>query len=102
MELIRYVDSVNVRFGATTECFSTETPEAKALEKRALEHDLHLLQAQCKHLGTENNLRILENLYEFLRTQADFRFHTPVEHIDPAGEGYRLTLEGGKRWSAPI
>ena len=96
MELIRYVDSVNVRFGATTECFSTETPEAKALEKRALEHDLHLLQAQCKHLGTENNLRILENLYEFLRTQADFRFQTPVEHIDPAGEGYRLTLEGGE------
>ena len=26
MDLIRYVDSVNVRFGATTECFSTATP----------------------------------------------------------------------------
>ena len=96
MNLIEYVDSINVAHGATIERYSTSTPEARALEIEALKYDLHLLQAQCKHLGTENNLRILENLYEFLRTQADFRFQTPVEHIDPAGEGYRLTLEGGE------
>ena len=32
----------------------------------ALAYDLHLLQARCKHLGTENNLRILTNIYEGL------------------------------------
>ncbi len=97
MDLIRYVDKVNVQFGATTECFSTDSPAARALEKRALEHDLHLLQAQCKHLGTENNLKILERLYEYLREQhIDFRFRTAVKHIDPAGEGYRLTLASGE------
>ena len=96
MDLIRYVDSVNVHFGATTQCFSTETPAARELEKKALEHDLHLLQAQCKHLGTENNLKILANIYEFLRTQIDYRFRTAVSRIDPAGEGYRLTLEKGE------
>ena len=95
MDLIRYVDAVNVRFGATTQCFSTDTPAARQLEKKALEHDLHLLQAQCKHLGTENNLKILANLYEHLREQIDYRFRTAVSHIDPAGEGYRLTLENG-------
>ena len=36
MELIDYVDSINVAHGATTQCFSTATPEAKALERRAL------------------------------------------------------------------
>ena len=77
MELIDYVDEINTAHGATREVFSTETPAAQALRKKALEFDLHLLQARVKHLGTENNLRILENLYEFLRTQADFRFHTP-------------------------
>ncbi|MCD7837642.1 MAG: FAD-dependent oxidoreductase, partial [Clostridiales bacterium] len=97
MDLIRYVDKVNVQFGATTECFSTDSPAARALEKRALEHDLHLLQAQCKHLGTENNLKILERLYEYLREQhIDFRFRTAVKHIDPKGEGYRLTLASGE------
>ena len=95
MDLIRYVDSVNVRFGATTECFSTATPEAQALEKKALENDLHLLQAQCKHLGTENNLRILANIYEHLKDKIDYRFRTAVKTIDRQDEGYHLELENG-------
>ena len=66
MRLIDYVDSVNVRFGATTEIFSTDSPEARAIEKKALENDLHLLQARCKHLGTERNLKILTNIYEYM------------------------------------
>ena len=96
MELIRYVDSVNVQFGATTQCFSTETPEAKALEKKALAYDLHLLQAQCKHLGTENNLRILANIYEYLKDKIDYRFRTAVEQINPIDTGYQLTLKNGE------
>ena len=95
MELIEYVDSVNVAHGATTEVYSTQTPEARALERRALAHDLHLLQARCKHLGTENNLRILTNIYEGLRDKVEFRFNTAVEAIDREGEGYRLTLASG-------
>ena len=89
------MDSVNVRFGATTECFSTATPEAQALEKKALENDLHLLQAQCKHLGTENNLRILANIYEHLKDKIDYRFRTAVKTIDQQDEGYHLELENG-------
>ena len=99
MELIEYVDSVNVAHGATTEVYSTQTPEAKALERKALAHDLHLLQARCKHLGTENNLRILTNIYEGLRDKVEFRFNTAVEAIDREGAGYRLTLANGEEIS---
>ena len=99
MELIEYVDSVNVAYGATTEVYSTQTPEARALERKALAHDLHLLQARCKHLGTENNLRILTNIYEVLRDKVEFRFNTAVEVIDRDGEGYLLTLAGGEELS---
>ena len=95
MELIDYVDSINVHHGATTQCFSTATPEAKALERRALAYDLHLLQARCKHLGTENNLRILTNIYEGLRDKLEFRFHTEVTSIARDGAGYRLSLAQG-------
>ena len=35
MELIHYVDDVNVAHGATTSYFSTTTPEAQALAKKA-------------------------------------------------------------------
>ena len=67
MDLIGYVDSLNVKHGATTEVYSTSTPQARALEREALKYDLHLLQAQCKHLGTENNLKILTSIYEAIR-----------------------------------
>ncbi|MBR4098620.1 MAG: NAD(P)/FAD-dependent oxidoreductase [Clostridium sp.] len=95
MDLIEYVDSINVAHGATNEIFSTQSPEAKALARRALGYDLHLLQARCKHLGTENNLRILTNIYEGLQNMLEFRFNTPVDRIDREGSGYRLTLTKG-------
>ena len=96
MELIDYVDAINVEHGATTEVYSTSTPEARALERRALQYDLHLLQARCKHLGTENNLRILQSIYEEVRQGVEFRFHTAVARIeDLKGEGYRLITDKG-------
>ena len=96
MELIDYVDSINVLHGATTEVYSTETPAARELERRALAYDLHLLQARCKHLGTENNLRILTNIYEGLKDKLEFRFNTAVDHIAQDGGGFRLTLAKGE------
>ncbi len=96
MALIDYVDSVNVHFGATEEVFTTDSPEARLLERRALEHDLHLLQARCKHLGTERNLKILTNIYEFMRDKCEFRFNTAVDSVTPlSGGGYRLHLRDG-------
>jgi uncharacterized FAD-dependent dehydrogenase len=67
MDLIYYVDKINVEFGAVKEVFSTNTDEAKKIEKKALENDLHLLHAVVKHLGTENNFSILSGLYEYLK-----------------------------------
>lgn len=96
MELIDYVDSINVEHGATTEIFSTDTPEAKAIEVKALQNDLHLLGARCKHLGTENNLKILQSIYEHMKDHVEFRFHAPVRTIarDENGE-YTLGLDDG-------
>jgi len=96
MELIDYVDSINVEHGATDQVFSTDTPAARALEKHALEYDLHLLQARCKHLGTENNLKILQSIYETMRPHMEYRFRTAVTSIERLeGEGYRLTTQQG-------
>ena len=102
MELIEYVDSINVRHGATTEIYSTDTPAARKLEKQALEHDLHLLQARCKHLGTENNLKILTNIYEAMADKHTWMFNTAVTaiHTDDAG-GYSVVTEKGDTFSAP-
>ena len=95
LSLIDYVDAVNVAHGATTEIFSTESAEARELEQKALAHDLHLLQARCKHLGTERNLKILTNIYEDMKDRCEFRFHTGVESIEKMDEGFRLMLSDG-------
>lgn len=98
MDLIDYVDEINTAHGATREVFSTNTPEAQALRKRALESDLHLLQARVKHLGTENNLRILTNIYEDLRKNIDFQFNTTVTAIRQAEGGYILETANGDEY----
>ncbi|EPR09221.1 NAD(P)/FAD-dependent oxidoreductase [Ruminiclostridium papyrosolvens] len=97
MNLINYVDNVNVEFGATKEMFSTYTDEAKAIEKRALENDLHLLQASVKHLGTENNLEILKRLYNYLLERLELMCNTQVLNIEPCKDGgYAVELHDGQ------
>lgn len=95
LRLIDYVDTINMQFGATDQVFSTDSPAAKKLAKDALGFDLHLLQARCKHLGTENNLKILQNIYEDVKNRVEYRFHTEVTEIESADGGYRLhTVKG--------
>ncbi len=96
LDLIEYVDSINVKFGASLKRYSTDTPEARLLEKRALENDLHLLKAQVKHLGTERNLEILKQQYNYLDERIDLMCNTNVDKIEKLDEGFRLTINGGE------
>ncbi len=92
MELIEYVDELNCRHGAPGEYFSTKN---SAIGVQALKHDLHLLNAKVRHLGTENNLVIMENIYAFLKDKIDIRCNTAVSAIERCGETFRLALEKG-------
>lgn len=96
-ELIDYVDSVNVKFGATEETFSTSTKEAKEIERLALQNDLHLLHAKVKHLGTENNLEILKRMYEYLKDKMDIRCNVKVKEID---FNFGVVLDDGTKISS--
>ena len=97
MELIEYVDKVNQKFGATTDVFSTSTPAAELIRLRAISHDLHLLDARCKHLGTERNREILTAQAEFLSLRLDLHCNTRVVSFDPDKEkGYRLETNQGE------
>lgn len=95
IELINYVDSINMLFGATAKTFSTTTKEAKKIEKRALENDLHLLHAKVKHLGTERNLEILKSVYNYLNNCIEILCNTKVENININKDTYVLEFESG-------
>ena len=98
MELIEYVDDINMEHGAPAKVFTTA---GSNIGKRALENDLHLLDASVRHLGTENNLHMLEKTYEYLKDKVEFRFECPVQHIEVDGKGANaLRLENGERLEA--
>lgn len=80
-ELIRYVDSVNLKHGATENITDPYTEKVKEIEKLGYGHGLKLLRAKLRHLGTEQNLKILQSIYEELKTKIDFSFGKKVSDI---------------------
>ena len=94
MDLIKYVDKINMKHGAPAQVFSTKDSNIGQL---ALQHDLHLLSASVRHLGTENNLQMLKATYEYLKDKVEFRFECPVTHIHSDGQGHNsIELESGE------
>lgn len=91
MDLIEYVDGINLKYGAPAEYFSTKGSQ---LGKQALAYDLHLLDAKVRHLGTENNLHILEQLYEYLKIRAAILCNAEVTAISRTDAGFSLELSG--------
>lgn len=88
LELMRYVDDINVRYGGEgTKLYSTAGTKFK---KQCMQNDLHLLDASVRHLGTDINYVVLENLYNYLKDKVEFFFDTPVESVEVLEEGYRL------------
>lgn len=80
LELMKYVDDINMKNGgAGTKMFSTENSEIKAL---CLRNKLYLLDAQIRHLGTDKNYVVLQNLYNQLKEKVDFYFNEPVTLVD--------------------
>ena len=86
IELMQYVDSLNMQFGGQgTRLYSTAGTD---LKKLCIQNGLHLLDASVRHLGTDINYKVLENLYAELEGKVDFYFDRPVDEV--------RVLNGGK------
>jgi len=88
LDLMHYVDEINMRFGGEgTKLYSTAGSRFKTL---CIQNDLHLLDASVRHLGTDINYIVLENLYEYLKNKVDFFFDTYVEGVTVLENGYEV------------
>ncbi len=88
LDLMKYVDEINLRYGGEgTKLYSTAGSKFK---KMCMQNDLHLLNASVRHLGTDINYIVLENLYDDLTNKVDFFFDTPVEHVKVIDGGYEV------------
>mgnify|MGYP000058244585 CR=1 FL=1 len=69
LDLMRYVDDINVSYGGQdTKMYSTAGTKFKKL---CMQNKLKLLDASVRHLGTDINYVVLENLYAKLKELCD-------------------------------
>ena len=88
IDLMKYVDDINMKYGGEgTKLYSTAGTRFKTL---CIQHDLHLLEASVRHLGTDINYIVLENLYNDLKNKADFYFDTHVDSVQFDDGGYKV------------
>ena len=93
LDLMGYVDEINMRYGGEgTKLYTTAGSKFKKL---CIQHDLHLLDASVRHLGTDINYVVLENIYAELKDKVDFYFDTPVKSISIVDGGYEVKTEEG-------
>lgn len=86
MGLMEYVDEVLCSMGgAEAKLYSTGNSDLKRI---ALQHNLHLLDAKVRHLGTDRNVRILENIFDYSKDNVDILFHTQASAVEQTGNGF--------------
>ena len=91
LELMHYVDEINLRHGgAGTKLYSTAGTRFKTV---CIQNDLHLLDASVRHLGTDINYVVLENIYAYLQDKVQFFFNTPVQTVKVLESGYEVICQ---------
>ncbi|MGL5977978.1 MAG: NAD(P)/FAD-dependent oxidoreductase [Erysipelotrichaceae bacterium] len=86
LTLMRYVDDINLMYGGqNTKLYTTAN---SSMKKLCLQNDLHLLDAQVRHLGTDINYIVLENMYNLLKDTVTFQFRSYVTNVEKSETGY--------------
>ena len=91
IDLMKYVDEINMKYGGEgTKLYSTTGTHFKKL---CLQNKLSLLDASVRHLGTDINYIVLENLYAELKNSVEFYFDMPVKTVENLEGSYRVVCE---------
>lgn len=92
LDLMYYVDKINLKYGGEgTKLYSTTGTDIKRM---CIQNGLHLLDASVRHLGTDINYVVLENLYAFLKDKVEFFFDSTVDSVEIIDGGYRIISKG--------
>ena len=81
LDLIRYVDKINLEHGAPDKLTDPFTPKVEEIERKGIAVGLKLLRSEVRHLGTEVNLKVLQSIFEELKKHIDMQFSCEVEDI---------------------
>ncbi len=94
IELMWEVDKINLEMGGgDAKLYSTANGD---LKRKALRHDLHLLDAQVRHLGTDRNLVIASNMYDYIKDKMEIHFRCEVKDLEKVGDNFVVETEEQK------
>lgn len=79
IDLIEQADGILQSFGATSERYLPDND----LKRQCLAYDLHMQQAQVKHLGTDDNFKTMARLIDDLRGKVELRALCTVHDVNP-------------------
>ncbi|HHX28763.1 MAG: NAD(P)/FAD-dependent oxidoreductase [Bacillota bacterium] len=86
-ELIEYMDSIWLDFGASSRLFGTDEEAIQGLVAQAARAGLDFVPAKIRHLGTDHCPDILRNMHLFLDSRIEIRTSVTVD---------RFTCESGR------
>ncbi|MFA6889818.1 MAG: FAD-dependent oxidoreductase [Bacilli bacterium] len=81
LQLIKYVDAINLKHGAPKETTNPNSAKVYDIEKKSIAAGLKLLRSEVRHLGTEVNLNVLESINLEMKKSVDYLFKTAVVDI---------------------
>ena len=85
---MEYVDAINLKHGGEgTKLYTTAGTRFKT---ECIRNDLHLLDASVRHLGTDINYIVLDNIYNYLKDKVTFYFDTPVISVAEEKGRYKV------------
>lgn len=98
IELMEYVDSVLCAMGGSdAKLYSTGNSDLKTM---ALRHNLHLLEAKVRHLGTDRNVEILKRIYDYTKDRIGIEFEVEVLEVKPQADGSFIVVTENEEISA--
>ena len=81
VEMISYVDSVYVDFGAPDRVHGQNSKLIERIRKRAVKAELTLISAHIRHMGTDTCAKVLENMRDTIGRGATVLTRTGVDQI---------------------
>ena len=94
IELMKYVDQINVEHGGQNcKLYSTAGSHFKKL---CIQNQLNLLDASVRHLGTDINYVVLENIYNELKDKVEWHFNTHIDSVEKLADGFKVECKKGE------
>ncbi len=89
MELIRHADEIYLKFGAPTEVHGLDDRKVDEISYEASKYNIRLVPCPVRHLGTENAMKVLGGMHDYLVSQT----HTEFMELTTASD---ILVENGK------